>query len=157
MQIEIADLQNHHKIKRKEIRNLLKKILKDAELEGELSLVFVNDEKIKELNNSYLKTNTITDVLAFSLDDSEDFDSKEDNNKKINGEIIVSVQTAINTAKSLNTSVESELYLYLVHGLLHLMGYDDKETKLADIMHKKEKEILFELGYNITFNDDTVE
>ena len=66
--------------------------------------------------------------------------------------IIISVETALHTAKEMNSVVESEIYLYIVHGLLHLMGYDDKTGKLADIMHGEEKRILSDFGFEVNFN-----
>ena len=147
MQIEIANLQNIYKINEQDITTLLKKVLNDLKKDAELSVVFVDDKKIKELNNSYLGEDVPTDVLAFSLNDSE-YDTIDE----ISGEIIVSVETAINTAEKLDTGVESELFLYLVHGLLHLVGYDDKDKTASDEMHEKERLILAELGYKVSFN-----
>ncbi len=145
MQIEIADLQKFQKIKKSEIRNLLKKVLKDEGYDAELSVALVDDEKIKELNKKYLGKDYVTDVLAFHLDDDDD-----KSRGKICGEIIVSVQTAVSVAERLNSHVVSEVYLYLIHGILHLIGYDDKDDKLAEVMHKKEKDILAALGYAVS-------
>lgn len=147
MNIEIANIQQIYQLNEDEIQLIIKKILNDKKKDAELSIVFVDDEKIKELNNDYLGEDAPTDVLSFPLDD---FDGKS--NEKICGEIIISVETALHTAEKMNSVVESEIYLYVVHGLLHLIGYDDKTGKLADIMHGEEKRILSDLGFEVNFN-----
>ncbi len=153
MQIDIANLQNLYKINELDIKSVVKNVLKDESKEVELSVVFVDDEKIKELNNSYLGEDSTTDVLSFSLDEPE---FETDCDDKICGEIIVSVETAINTAEKLKSETESELFLYVVHGLLHLMGYDDKDKVASEVMHEKERLILAELGYKVSFNPNII-
>jgi len=150
MQIDIADLQSLYHLKKSDIECTLKKVLGRLEKDAELSIVLVNDEKIKELHNLYLGENCATDVLTFPLDD-ETSDTKE----KICGEIIISVETAINVASDMNSNVDSEIYLYLVHGILHLIGYDDKETHMAKQMHDEEKRILKELGMPVDIDINT--
>ncbi|MGR3219351.1 MAG: rRNA maturation RNase YbeY [Candidatus Anammoxibacter sp.] len=147
MQIEIANLQSLYNVKKNEIKKILKNVLKDVGKDAELSIVFVDDEKIKELNKSFLGKDTSTDVLAFYLGDS----GKEEDGK-ICGEIVVSVETAIEVAGKINSDVTSEIYLYLVHGLLHLMGYDDKDKKMADKMHSEERRILSGFGWEVNFD-----
>ncbi len=144
MQIEIADLQDSFDVDEDKVKEILENTLKAAGKDAELSVVLVNDDKIRELNNSYLSEDTPTDVLSFELDDVD-----EEADGKINGEIIVSIQTAVNTAKKMGGDVECEIFLYLVHGLLHLMGYDDKDEKMADAMHKEEAGILSGFGFKV--------
>lgn len=151
MKIEIANLLHLYCLKENDIKNRLTKILRDLGKDAELSVVFVDDKKIRELNNSFLHKDFSTDVLAFNLGD---FNKEE--NGKIYGEIIVSVETAIRVANKINSDVECEIYLYIVHGLLHLLGYDDKDKKMAEEMHNEEKNILSGFGLNVNLNAETV-
>ncbi|MGR3317186.1 MAG: rRNA maturation RNase YbeY [Candidatus Anammoxibacter sp.] len=147
MQIEIANLQRLYNLKKNEIRKILRDTLKDSGKDAELSIVFVDDKKIKELNRSFLGKNNSTDVLAFPLGDFS-----KDENEKICGEIVVSVETAIEVANKIDGDVTCEIYLYLVHGLLHLMGYDDKAKKMAEKMHNEERRILSGFGLEVNFD-----
>jgi len=63
--------------------------------------------------------------------------------------VVVCVPMAIEYAAGAKTEVEGEIMLYVVHGVLHLLGYDDADNKSADTMHRVEKEILAKLGYTV--------
>ncbi len=140
MKIEIANLQKHYKIKDNKIKQVVKEVLGKKSSSAKLSIAFVDNNEIKRLNKIYFGSNEITDVIAFPL-----------NNHKsaLNGEIVVSVETAVDTAVKENVDVEGEIVLYVVHGMLHLMGYRDGNRNDAEIMHEKESTILKTLGYNI--------
>ena len=146
MQIEITNLQSLYCLKENEIYDILQDIFKELGKEAGLSVVFVDDKKIMELNNSFLGKNNPTDVLAFSLDDSD-----KESFGNICGEIIVSVETAIRVAKEIRVNVDWEIYLYVVHGLLHLIGYDDKDSEMAEKMHNEEKRILSKYGIAVIY------
>ena len=140
MIVEIANLQKYHKIKNSIITRAAKEVLGKKFNGAKLSIAFVDNKEIKKLNNRYFNLNEVTDVIAFPL-----------NNQKstLNGEIVVSVETAVDTASKENIDVEAEIILYVVHGLLHLLGYRDGNRNDAEIMHGKESSILKTLGYNI--------
>ncbi len=140
MKVEIADLQKHFKIKNSKIENVVKEILGKKSNSAKLSFAFVDNNEIKKLNKKYFGLNEVTDVIAFPL-----------NNHKnaLNGEIVVSVETAVETAVKEKIDVEGEIVLYVVHGILHLLGYRDGNRDDAEIMHEKESSILKSLGYNI--------
>ncbi|MEK7172598.1 MAG: rRNA maturation RNase YbeY [Patescibacteria group bacterium] len=92
----------------------------------EISLAFVNNQTIKRLNRIYRGLNKITDVLAFSDTDKNNF---------LN-EIIINYEQIKKQAKQFNHSAQQELIFILVHGLLHLAGYDDTTDKGAMNMNK---------------------
>lgn len=140
MIVEIANLQKHYKIKNSTIKRVAKVVLDKKGDGAKLSIAFVDDNEIRKLNKRYLGINEVTDVIAFPL-----------NNHKsaLNGEIVISVETAVDTAGKENIDVEGEIILYVVHGLLHLLGYCDKNRDEAEIMHDKESTILKSLGYNV--------
>jgi len=106
---------------------ILKKELTDRSyLERNLSIVLVGQGKIKELNKKYRKENSITDVLSFPYDDS--------------GEIVICPEEVKNNAKKYNSTYKEELTRVLIHGILHLLGYNhEKSEKETKKMRKKEE------------------
>ncbi len=102
---------------------------------GELTISFVGDEKIKGFNKKYRGHNKPTDVLAFDASIPIDRGT-------IFADIMVSVDTAIRNARIFKTTPLYELYLYVIHGFLHLLGYSDKTKKQRNVMHEKEQRYL---------------
>ena len=145
MNIEIANLQKHYEIKDNKIKRAAKEVLGKKSNGAKLSIAFVDNNEIKKLNKRYFNSNEVTDVIAFPL-----------NNHKsaLNGEIVVSVETAVDTAGKESIDIEGEIILYVVHGLLHLLGYRDGNSNVAGIMHDKESRILKTLGYNMPKVED---
>ena len=139
MIVEIANLQKHYKIKSSKIKLAVKEVLNKGEKSAKLSIAFVDNNEIKKLNKRYFDLYEITDVIAFPLSNHKSV---------VSGEIIVSVETAVDAADKRNISVEGEIILYVVHGLLHLLGYGDGNEADAKIMHEEESRILKVLGYN---------
>ena len=108
-------------------------VLNDAGLErAQLSLAVVDDPAMHALNRRHLEHDYPTDVLSFLLDSTE---------TTIEGEVIVSVDTAAREAAEYGWGAADELLLYVIHGTLHLVGYDDKtengrkEMRLAEARH----------------------
>ena len=118
-----------HKIKEKII-----KVLKGEKFKGEaeITVCFINDRLIRKLNKKFLKKDCPTDVLAFNIA----------NHKKagLSADIIISAETALRNTKIFKTTPAYELSLYSVHGVLHLLGYNDHSVKEKEEMRKKEKE-----------------
>ena len=108
--------------------------------------MFVTDQKIKTLNQRYLKHNHPTDVLAFHWQDTATTAKASCGVSKkmtdIEGEIIVSTDTVLRNSKTYQTTAAQELNLCVIHGLLHLLGYDDHTPKQIERMRQKEKELL---------------
>ncbi len=107
----------------------------------EVSIFFTDDEMIRELNHKYREINKPTDVLSFAFEDDEDSFPLVGENR-ILGDIIISVETARRNAQEANHSLEWEINILILHGLLHLLGYDHLKDKDYELMHKKELEIL---------------
>jgi len=99
---------------------------------GEITISFVNEKKIKELNKKYLHTNTPTDVLTFDISNLKDV-------KHMQVEVIISADAAVKNSKTYKTSVAYELNLYAVHGLLHILGYNDRTLEQRALMQKTER------------------
>ena len=106
--------------------------------DAELSIVFTTDSGIKRLNLLYRRQNRPTDVLAFSMREGKPL--KKDS--LILGDIAISVDRARKQAKRFKSSFKKEIYLYIIHGLLHLVGYDDKTRSLEKQMREKETALL---------------
>jgi len=104
----------------------------------ELSVVLVDSETMRDLNKKYLNHNYVTDVLAFRMNDGE-FTGF---NPEILGDVVVCPDTALECAFKLNESFEKEMSLYLVHGILHLLGYCDQSAVGAAEMSEIQERIL---------------
>ena len=143
MEVLIKNQQKAKKINQVKTRELIKKVLQHLKVDEktEISVLFTDDQFIKSLNNKYRGIDKPTDVLSFSLQEGA-FKSLEFESDKLLGDIIISVETAQRQADNLNHSMEKELAVLLIHGLLHLTGYNHEEDKDYYIMREKESEIL---------------
>ncbi len=105
-----------------------------------LSIVFLDSGKIKNLNKKYRKKNIPTDVLSFSYkNDIIEFENKEDS---LIGEIVLCPEMIKKNAQKFKKDYKDELMWALIHGLLHLLGYNHKKEQEAKKMRKKEKRYL---------------
>ena len=140
MSLQIQNNQDKIKINRHKIRAAILRILKVLECaDKEISINFVDDTKIKQLNKQYLGKDTATNVLSFSLREDE----YGNINPQVLGDIIISVETAQKDAVYGNLTVDQEIDFLIIHGLLHLLGYDHENTtkKETSKMRKKEREL----------------
>jgi len=115
-----------------------------------VSVACVDDEQMATLNRKYLGHRGPTDVLSFDLCDGAEGDPAVD------GEIVLSVATARREAKRRGHSIVAEASLYAVHGLLHLLGYDDHDPRRAAKMHRVEDEILRSLDLGTVRTGESV-
>ena len=106
--------------------------------DAELSILLCDDETIHPLNRDYRGKDKPTDVLSFAQREGE-FAFIDDN---LLGDVIISMDTTIRQATERQHYVETELRVLLVHGILHLLGYDHIEDDEAEVMEAKEREIL---------------
>lgn len=113
----------------------------------EISMLITSDKEIKELNAKYRGKDKPTDVLSFSLaetvieNEEYAFDKFSEERKSL-GEIIVSYERVIEQARDYDKTTKDEIILLIVHGVLHLLGYDHESEKTARLMRKKEKMII---------------
>lgn len=106
----------------------------------ELSIVLVGDKEMRPLNSKYRRKNKTTDVLSFATDKSMPLGSA------LLGDVIISVEQARRQAKERNKSLKSEMTALLIHGILHLLGYDhERSPRQAKIMAKLERKLFFQL------------
>ncbi|OHB73557.1 MAG: rRNA maturation RNase YbeY [Planctomycetes bacterium RBG_16_41_13] len=144
MELEVVNRQKSYSIDKKRMVKLVKQVLKSENKDASLSIVVTDNREIRRLNRTFLGHDYATDVLSFIYDAS---------GNHVSGEIIVSAEMAYKVAKEHDHDAEGEIALYLIHGLLHLIGYDDKKKGDAKDMHRREKELLSKLGYNISVPD----
>jgi probable rRNA maturation factor len=103
-----------------------------------LNFIFCSDEYLHTINIEYLKHDTYTDVITFHY--------AEPDAKYIEGDIFISVERTTENAATYNVSSEKELQRVIIHGLLHLLGYEDKSVDAKNIMTNKEDEYLAKLA-----------
>lgn len=113
---------------------------------AEVSLVIVGQERIQELNREYRGKDRPTDVLSFSLieqkeNETEDFINPPDGLIHL-GEVIISYPQAVLQADEHQHSIKKEMAILMIHGILHLLGYDHEQPEKAPAMIAREKEIL---------------
>lgn len=149
--IEIANKQESLELDDALLRALTQAALRSERIEAaRISIAIVNDPLMHELNRRHLNHDYPTDVLSFLLH-SDSPDSNFSHLKQLEGEVIVSADTAIREANNRQVNPLEELALYLVHGLLHLCGYDDHCDADIDEMRKRERSILSQFNINPTY------
>jgi len=119
----------------------------------EVSIAIVDDAEIRQLNARFLNHKTTTDCLSFDL--SDDAGTEITNRKSRVFELIVNGEMAVRQAELRGHSNEAELALYITHGLLHNLGFDDKNSDQARTMHETEDKILQQMGYGFVYNSNT--
>lgn len=152
-EIEVANQQQCLTIDEASVRNVIRQTLEAEQVAAaSISIAIVNNAKIHELNRQYLNHDYETDVLSFLLDESGESSADQPaglprgTGRSIDGEIIVSAEMAIGTASDYSWDAQDELALYLVHGLLHLCGYDDLTAEELPIMRAREHQVFDLLG-----------
>ena len=131
--VDYVDFLN--KEEKRKLRNHIKLILKHLRLASnkDLCITFLDDNGMKELNSTYRGIKRTTDVFSFPQD-GPDIRSL--------GDIIISADTAKKHARFYKISLQREITKLIIHGILHILGYDHKKKNDANKMRKKEKELL---------------
>ncbi len=107
----------------------------------ELSLIITDDETVRELNRRFRDVDAPTDVLAFDAGTEEHFVSAPESPPYL-GDVVISYQRALAQADELGHAVAEELKLLVIHGILHLLGYDHQEEADAQKMRERENQVL---------------
>lgn len=115
--------------------------------DAEVSVSFVDNERIHELNAQYRNVDRETDVLSFPMGENGEYDTNMDTGAKILGDIVISVPKAMEQAKAYNHSLQREIGFLTVHSMLHLLGYDHENGGIEQVhMREKEEEVLTKIG-----------
>jgi probable rRNA maturation factor len=110
-----------------------------------ISIAIVDNTQIRKVNKQFLNQDRPTDCLSFNLSDNKKNSAKS-------FELVVNGEMAARKAKLRGHSGEAELALYITHGLLHNLGFDDSTKKQAEKMHNIEDEILQQMGFGPIYN-----
>ena len=138
LSITVTNAQSQLPVDKRRLRRAVRMILEDESIErAKIGVAVVDDRTIAELHQRYLDDPDPTDVLSFLLERSP---------KYLEGEIVVSADTAAASAPTYNWTAAEELLLYVIHGALHLVGYDDSTPKKRPKMREKEGEYLARFG-----------
>jgi len=138
--ITITSLQNKIPINPARVKKAVLGVVSGGHKEKNrlINICFVTDRRIKNLNAKYLKHNYATDVIAFNLSENSGLFPVAD--------IVVSVDTAIRNSRVFNTTPVYELMFYVVHGVLHILGFNDKTSRQRESMNKRAAVILNKLN-----------
>ena len=113
---------------RKAVKIIREIIGKEEMISGDINFIITNNKNLKEINVEFLEHDYYTDVITFNY-----------NNKKvINGEVYISLERVRENALNYNVSLENELFRVLIHGVLHLVGFDDSNEENKNKMRKME-------------------
>lgn len=121
---------------------IIKKIFKHIKEKKEFNIIFVTNEEIQRINREYRNKDSITDVISFALNDSEDDYEMADLASKELGDIFICIDKAIIQAEEYGHSVAREMGFLAVHGYLHLSGYDHMTAEDEKVMFGLQEEIL---------------
>jgi hypothetical protein len=121
------------KIRKRLISKWIKAVAKSHGYEtGDIGYMFVNDEKILQINNEYLKHDYYTDIITFDYDEAN----------TISGDLVISIDTVRTNAELFKKTYENELERVIIHGILHLCGINDKGPGEREIMEDNENKAL---------------
>src|SRR5689334_12033949 len=144
IEVEVADHQAHVRAGAGELAARARRVLRREGVDrASISVVLVDDATIHELNRRHLGHDWPTDVITFALSEPGD--------EVLAGEVILSAEMAARTAREAGVDPMAELCLYLVHGLLHLVGCDDRTDEAAEEMRRREASALGAEGLINTF------
>ena len=139
MRVAVQDSQHLVPIRRAKVRRIAEKTLNHFRVGREacLNILFLDDFHMSELHRRFLGKRGPTDVLAFSMQEGKPLKG----DAFLLGDIAISTETALRHARRFRSTVEEELQLYVIHGILHLLGYEDHGVARLK-MRRKEKELL---------------
>jgi rRNA maturation RNase YbeY len=103
-------------------------LISENKVPGEISVVFCSDDYLLKMNYEYLKHDTFTDIITFDYSDST----------IVNGDLFISIDRVRENSKIFKKTLHDELHRVIIHGILHLCGYDDKTKKKRENMTRKE-------------------
>ena len=125
---------------------------------AEISVSFVDNDQIKEMNRQYRDKDSVTDVLSFPMGEGGNYDVNHETGARILGDIVISIPKAMEQAKTYGHTLEREIGYLTAHSMLHLLGYDHEEGGMARVrMREKEERVMRELGLPASGSSDPEE
>lgn len=145
MEIIFDDRQTYKKID-EDILDKVERVMlavldyEDYDDNYEVSLSFVDNEEIRNLNRDFRNIDRVTDVLSFPMLSDDEFDIEYEEESL--GDIVISIQRTDEQAEEFDHSLEREICFLVCHSMFHLLGYDHMEEEEAKDMHRREEEVL---------------
>lgn len=152
IKVEITNEQKDFRIPtgvRLLVRRCCTAVLVHENFEGpaEVSVTFVDDERIHQLNKEFRDIDRATDVLSFPLGEDGVYDINNDTGAKLLGDIVISIPHALDQADRYGHTLQREIGFLTVHSMLHLLGYDHVNGGIESVrMREKEETVLTKLG-----------
>ena len=141
--LEVLNEQDDLVIDVGNVKNICERILDDAKItSGKINVVLVDSDTIQQYNRDFLQHDYPTDSISFCTEDRRDEGYLE-------GEVLACGEVANERAEEFGWKPEEELLLYVVHGMLHLVGYDDTDDECRTVMQEKEREYLAAIGIQV--------
>lgn len=128
---------NETSLETKNFEKLIRRVFKKQKNKKIFSIIFVDDEKIQEINRDYRKLDRVTDVISFALCDDPENELTDEL-----GDVFIDLSQAFRQASEYGHSIDREVAFLAVHGYLHLCGYDHMTKEEEEIMFQKQEEIL---------------
>ncbi len=153
VKVSISNIQKDVKVPtgiRLLIRRCCHAVLELENFDGsaEVSVTFVNNEQIRELNKKHRNIDKATDVLSFPLGENGVYDVNMDTGAKMLGDIVISMEKAVEQAELYNHPLQREIGFLTVHSMLHLLGYDHENGGMEEVrMREKEETVLTQIGW----------
>ena len=122
-----------NRIEKKLVHKIVKKLVEDFNFSiKNVQINFINSKEIKKINNKYLKHNYSTDIITFNYSETK---------KELDGEIYISIEDVASNSEKYKVTFMEEVLRLIIHGFLHLLGYDDKDKKNKVIMKRLEDKL----------------
>jgi probable rRNA maturation factor len=142
IEVDVSDTQGHLRVDPATLEHLVRVVLAaENRSSGSISIALVDNATIGAIHRKHLGQDGPTDVISFPLNDPDDL--------VLAGELVISTEMACNVAREIGVEPSDELALYVVHGLLHLCGYDDHDDTDRCRMRRREEEILSRAGVTV--------
>ena len=146
-ELSFSDIQEGRIENVDELSSRLAKMVESLDVKGDFSRTFVTDAEIRDLNREYRDKDEATDVLTFRLKDDSSFPSFDFVDEEL-GDVFISIDAVSRNAETFSVPLTEELTRVMLHGLLHLLGYDHETNDFStEKMLIKQENILSALGY----------
>lgn len=152
MRIQIENRQRQHRILKRPLRQVAQRVLTlCAQPEAELSILILDNDGIQQINRDYLQRDRPTNVISFAMQEGQGAGVQP----QLLGDVVISAERAASDAALAQIPFEHELWFLLVHGILHLLGYDHERGSAAQAhaMEEREGEIFAQLVEEFPLND----
>jgi probable rRNA maturation factor len=141
--LEILDEQDNLVVDLKKVRTVCEHILADGKMiSGKINVVLVNSDTIQQFNRDFLQHDYPTDTISFPIE-------KRQSDGHLEGEVLVCTEVAKERSEEFGWTAEEESLLYVIHGMLHLIGFEDITPEQQTVMREKERHYLAILGIQV--------